>query len=119
MRRKARYRDANDKDFSEFQMPGHDRLVEAVGELPAQPREDEDRRNEDRERTRVQLGRAIAADMEDERTPSAFLRKLSLNAEKNWVQNKGAKRRVSSREEAMAIASGQSIGLGGPCGERS
>src|SRR5262249_4238441 len=31
----------------------------------------------------------------------AFLRKLSLNAEKNWVQNRGAKRRVMSRDEDM------------------
>jgi hypothetical protein len=26
---------------------------------------------------------------------------LSLNAEKNWVQNKGAKRRVINRDEDM------------------
>src|SRR5207302_8757735 len=38
------------------------------------------------------------------RKTSAFLRKLSLNAEKNWVQNSGAKRRVSSKDEDMAIA---------------
>src|SRR5947208_6814531 len=36
------------------------------------------------------------------RKTSAFLRKLSLNAEKNWVQNRGAKRRVISRDEDMA-----------------
>src|ERR1041384_2110542 len=32
------------------------------------------------------------------RKPSAFLRKLSLNAEKNWHQNSGAKRRDVIRE---------------------
>jgi hypothetical protein len=32
-----------------------------------------------------------------------FLRKLSLKAEKNWVQNKGAKRRVRSKDEDMAV----------------
>ena len=32
-----------------------------------------------------------------------FLRKLSLKAEKNWVQNRGAKRRVRSRDEDMAV----------------
>src|SRR6266567_9465244 len=37
------------------------------------------------------------------RKTSAFLRKLSLNAEKNWVQNRGAKRRVISRDEDMAF----------------
>src|SRR5436189_2080291 len=37
------------------------------------------------------------------RKTSAFLRKLSLNAEKNWVQNRGAKRRVISRDEDMGI----------------
>jgi hypothetical protein len=31
---------------------------------------------------------------------------LSLNAEKNWVQNRGAKRRVMSRDEDMAISGG-------------
>ncbi len=30
---------------------------------------------------------------------SACLRKLSLNAAKNWVQNSGAKRRVSSKDD--------------------
>ena len=38
------------------------------------------------------------------RKTSAFLRKLSLNAEKNWHQNSGAKRRVSSKDEDMNIA---------------
>src|SRR5947209_6793206 len=32
------------------------------------------------------------------RKTSAFLRKLSLNAEKNWHQNSGAKRRVNNKE---------------------
>ncbi len=36
---------------------------------------------------------------------SAFLRKLSLKAEKNWVQNRGAKRRVMSKDEDMAFPS--------------
>src|SRR5438309_1164896 len=36
------------------------------------------------------------------RMTSAFLRKLSLNAEKNWHQNSGAKRRVARRFVAMA-----------------
>src|SRR5438552_13861010 len=35
------------------------------------------------------------------RKTSAFWRKLSLNAEKNWVQNSGAKRRVNSKDEDM------------------
>ena len=37
------------------------------------------------------------------RNTSAFFRKLSLNAEKNWHQNSGAKRRVSSKDEDMAV----------------
>src|ERR1700746_950852 len=37
------------------------------------------------------------------RKTCAFLRKLSLNAEKNWVQNRGAKRRVISRDDDMAF----------------
>jgi hypothetical protein len=39
------------------------------------------------------------------RNPSAFLRKLSLNAEKNWHQNSGAKRRDVMRCIDMARAS--------------
>src|ERR1700752_3124361 len=45
------------------------------------------------------------------RNTSAFLRKLSLNAEKNWVQNSGANRRVSSKEPDIDSAS--------PFGDRS
>src|SRR5262249_13879883 len=37
------------------------------------------------------------------RKTSAFLRKLSLNAEKNWVQNRGAKRRVINKAEHMLL----------------
>src|SRR5262245_61428913 len=37
------------------------------------------------------------------RKTSAFLRKLSLNAEKNWVQNRGAKRRVINKDEDMTL----------------
>src|SRR5262249_21018416 len=37
------------------------------------------------------------------RKTSEVLRKLSLNAAKNWVQNRGAKRRVISRDEDMAV----------------
>src|SRR5262245_18196066 len=37
---------------------------------------------------------------------SSCLRKFSLNAGKNWVQNRGAKRRVVSRDEDMAISGG-------------
>src|SRR5436190_23090682 len=37
------------------------------------------------------------------RKTSEFLRKLSLNAAKNWVQNSGAKRRVSSKDEDMVF----------------
>src|SRR5438477_9660327 len=57
------------------------------------------------------------------RKTSEFLRKLSLNAEKNWVQNRGAKRRVSSRDEDMASGLGVSfrslIFLGLACGSVS
>src|ERR1051325_2075899 len=37
------------------------------------------------------------------RKTSAFFRKLSLNAEKNWHQNSGAKRRESRREFDMGV----------------
>src|SRR5262249_12195058 len=37
------------------------------------------------------------------RKTSALLRKLSLNAEKNWVQNRGAKRRVINSDEDMVF----------------
>src|SRR5215468_11544710 len=38
------------------------------------------------------------------RNPNAFLRKLSLNAEENWHQNRGAKRRDVMRCSDMALA---------------
>src|SRR5437660_11753717 len=42
------------------------------------------------------------------RMTSAFLRKLSLNAEKNWHQKSGAKRRESMRCVAIVDCSGGS-----------
>src|SRR6516162_1572165 len=44
------------------------------------------------------------------RNTSAFLRKLSLNAEKNWHQNKGAKRRVAKSDEAMIFPKARGVG---------
>ena len=38
------------------------------------------------------------------RKASAFLRKLSLKAEKNWHQNSGANRRAVIRERNMAVS---------------
>jgi hypothetical protein len=38
---------------------------------------------------------------------------LSLKAEKNWVQNRGAKRRVINRDEDMTISGGS---IGRRCG---
>src|SRR5262249_41249248 len=46
------------------------------------------------------------------RNPSAFLRKLSLNAEKNWHQNSGAKRRDVMRFVDMVRAFHWSAGPG-------
>src|ERR1044072_3051451 len=43
------------------------------------------------------------------RNTSAFFRKLSLNAEKNWHQNSGAKRRDVIRESDMVIPLGSDI----------
>jgi hypothetical protein len=45
------------------------------------------------------------------RKTSAFFRKLSLKAEKNCVQNNGAKRRVSSKDDDISLRSGRSIGV--------
>src|SRR5215831_9864705 len=48
------------------------------------------------------------------RKTSAFLRKLSLNAEKNWVQNRGAKRRVINRDEDMVFPPAPKRARGAP-----
>src|SRR4029453_10590309 len=50
------------------------------------------------------------------RKTSEFFRKLSLKAEKNWVQNRGAKRRVISRDEDMTISGGSIGRLAAPTG---
>jgi hypothetical protein len=42
-----------------------------------------------------------------------FLTKLSLNAEKNWHQNRGAKRRVIRRDEDMTFPSGPAFAAAG------
>src|SRR5262245_30096844 len=51
--------------------------------------------------TWVRASASGPATLNTSRNTSAFLRKLSLNAEKNWHQNKGAKRRVVKSDEAM------------------
>src|SRR3954453_6215417 len=45
------------------------------------------------------------------RNANAFFRKLSLNAEKNWHQNKGAKRRDVIRLSAMLIPLGRKLAV--------
>ena len=56
------------------------------------------------ERDQTPLRVRLPADPNRIRKTSAFLRKLSLNAEKNWHQNSGAKRRAVIRERNMAIS---------------
>src|SRR5215469_3880085 len=48
------------------------------------------------------------------RKTSAFLRKLSLNAEKNWVQNRGAKRRVINSDEDIVFPPAPKRARGAP-----
>src|SRR3954453_10015091 len=45
------------------------------------------------------------------RNANAFFRKLSLNAEKNWHQNKGAKRRDVIRLSDMLIPLGRNLAV--------
>src|SRR5436190_909881 len=47
------------------------------------------------------------------RKTSEFFRKLSLKAEKNWHQNRGAKRRVIRRDEDMGLPSEPASRAGG------
>src|SRR6187200_1944905 len=51
----------------------------------------------------------LAATWNKIRKTSEFLRKLSPKAEKNWHQNRGAKRRVTSRDDEEDISSFQSV----------
>ena len=101
MEREASDRDDRDADLGELEPLGDPGLVETVRDLAAQRREEEIRRDEYRRRQRVSASAAGPAISNNSRKTSAFLRKLSLNAEKNWHQNSGAKRRVSSRDEDM------------------
>src|SRR2546423_14404118 len=51
------------------------------------------------------------------RNTSAFFRKLSLKAEKNWHQNSGAKRRVVSRDVDMVPMLADSRAIATPARE--
>ena len=102
MQAESEHRDERNPDFRKFQPLCHDRLVESVGKLTAQRGEKEVGRNENRGRERDQRLGVGAADLEQDQEDQRILRKLSLNAEKNWHQNRGAKRRVSSKDEDMA-----------------
>ena len=88
-----------DRDLGQLDVARDDRLVEAVGHLAAETGEEEERPDEHRGGERDQ--RLAVRDARSEnriRNTSAFFRKLSLNAEKNWHQNSGAKRRDVIRE---------------------
>ena len=105
---------SGDADLGELEALRHHRLVVAVGELAAERGKEEVGRDEDRGGERDQRVSPSEPPIWNRiRKTSAFLRKLSLNAEKNWVQNRGAKRRVMSRDEDMSF-SGGSIGPGRP-----
>ncbi len=102
-RLKPEHGDQGDADLGELEPLRHHRLVVAVGEFAPERGEEEIGRDEDRGGERDQRVGVGAPDVVNRiRKTSAFLRKLSLNAEKNWVQNKGAKRRVMSRDEDIA-----------------
>ena len=90
-------------DLDELQPLGHERLVVAVGDLAAERRQDEEREDEDRAGERDQRLGSCPASLNRIRKTSAFLRKLSLKALKNWHQNSGAKRLVVIRLEDIAV----------------
>src|SRR5215471_20167500 len=91
MRREARDREANDENLGQLEVARHDRFVEAVGELAAQPRQDEKRRNEDRERERVQRGRALATNMEDDEEPQRVLEEIVVERREELAPEQGRK----------------------------
>ena len=104
MERKARDRNAGDADLGELEALGDEGFVVAVGELAAEPGEEEERRDQRRAGERDQ-GRGIGAGHLNRMTKtSAVLRKLSLKAAKNWHQNSGAKRRVVIRDVDMSLS---------------
>jgi len=81
---RSRHGDECNTDLGKFQSPGDDGLVVAVGELAAEESgEEKVGRDEDRGSKGAQGVRFRAADMNKIRKTSEFLRKLSLNAEKN------------------------------------
>ena len=96
--------DHRDPDLGELQPLRDHRLVVAVGHLAAERRQEEVGRDEYRRRQRDRATRRAEPPILNRiRNTSAFLRKLSLNAEKNWHQNSGAKRRDNSRGFGSAI----------------
>ncbi len=98
----AHHRERGDEDLGEFQPLRHARLVVAVGQFAAERGQKEIGRDEDRARQRDQrLGIRRAPEWNRMRNTSAVLRKLSLNAAKNWHQNSGAKRLDSIRGGGM------------------
>ena len=108
-----------DADLGEFQPLRHQRLVVAVGEFAAEAGEEEERRDQRRAGKRDQrLGIRRPPIWNRIRKTSAVLRKLSPNAEKNWHQNNGAKRRVVIRDMDMDAPPLALRRLAGECPKR-
>ncbi len=97
----ARRGDHLDAEFRNLQPPRDPGLVVAVGELAAEARQQDRRQDEDRQRQRDQ-GPALSWPTLNRIIMASMLRtRLSLKAEKNWLQNRGAKRRASINDRIM------------------
>src|SRR5262245_3568124 len=74
--RESRDREAGDRDLGELEAARDDRLVEAVGELPAEAGEEEERRDEHRCRQRDQFAGVAAAETEQDQDDERVLEKI-------------------------------------------
>ena len=100
--------DEGDPDLDEFQPPATSALSKRSAICPPNAGEEKKRRDEHAAANCERLGH-LAADMEDDQESQRLFEEISLNAEKNWHQNRGAKRR-DSKSDLDAAGDGSVMG---------
>src|SRR5687767_6627698 len=78
LQREAQRREAGREDLGELQAPGEERLVMLVGELAAEPRQQEERRDEDRAGQGDERGGVRSANGEQDQDDQSVLEEIVI-----------------------------------------
>src|SRR5262249_45431601 len=105
--------DEGNADLAEFESPRHHRLVVAIGELAAQRREEEVRRNENRGGKRDQRLGVGAADMEQNEKDQRVLEEVVAERREKLGPEQGREAPRHQQRRGHGFSAGSKTGAGG------